>query len=96
MLGAVTITRLEKAATDNGFVLEVEHKADWPSFGSSQTPMRILLTASGDSRFLATASRTDVFDGLNDGRPADLVGSRTELAKRASLAAQSACAAVNR
>ena len=78
MLGAVTITRLEKAATDNGFVLEVEHKADWPSFGS-QTPMRILLTASGDSRFLAAASRTDVFDGLNDGRPAYLPGSRSEL-----------------
>ena len=64
MLAAITITRLEKAATDNGFDLELEHTADWLSFGSSQTSMRIWLTAIGESRFLAAASRADVLDGL--------------------------------
>ena len=63
-LAAVTITRLEKAAADNGFDLDPGHTADWLSFGSSQTPMRIWLTAVEESRFLAAASRADVLDGL--------------------------------
>ena len=66
MLTAVTITRLEKAATDAGFDFGLEHAADWLSFGSSQTRMRIWLTAMGDSGFLAAASRADVLDGLAD------------------------------
>ena len=64
MLAAVTITRLEKAATDNGFDLELERTADWLSFGSSQTSLRIWLTAQGESRFLAAMSRADVLEGL--------------------------------
>ena len=63
MLSAVTITRLEKAAADNGFDLEREHTANWLSFGSSQTSMSIWITTTGDSRFLAAASRSDVLDG---------------------------------
>ena len=66
MLSAVAITRLEKAATDNGFDLELEHTSDWLSFGSSQTSMRIWLTAKGESRFLAAMSRSDVLKGLDD------------------------------
>ena len=66
MLAAVTITRLEKAATDNGFDLELEHAADWLSFGSSQTSMRIWLTAIEDSGFLVATSRGDVLNGLAD------------------------------
>ena len=64
MLTAVTITRLEKAATDNGFDLDLERTSDWLSFGSSQTSMRIWLTAMGESLFLVAASRADVLDGL--------------------------------
>ena len=64
MLTPVTMTRLEKAATDNGFDLGLEHTADWLSSGSSQTLMRIWLTAIGESRFLAGMSRADVLDGL--------------------------------
>ena len=64
MLTAVTVTRLEKAATDNGFDLDLERTADWLCFGSSQTSMRIWLTAIGESRFLAAASRADVLEGL--------------------------------
>ena len=66
MLTAVTITRLEKAATDNGFDLELEHTPDWLSFGSSQMSMRIWLTARGESRFLAAMSRSDVLGSLDD------------------------------
>ena len=64
MLAAVTITRLEKAATDNGFDLDMERTADWLSFGSSQTSLCIWLTATGESRCLAALSRADVLDGL--------------------------------
>ena len=66
MLTPVAITRLEKAATDNGFDLELEHTSDWLSFGSSQTSMRIWLTAKGESRYLAAMSRSDVLRGLDD------------------------------
>ena len=65
MLTAVTITRMEKAATDNGFDLDVERMADWLSFGSTQTSMRIWLTAIAESQFLAGMSRADVLDGLS-------------------------------
>ena len=65
MLAPVTITRLEKAATDNGFDLDMERTADWFSFGSTQTSMRIWLTAIGESQFLAAMSRADVLDGLS-------------------------------
>ena len=64
MLTAVTVTRLEKAAIDNGFDLDGERTADWLCFGSSQTSLRVWLTAGGDSRFLAATSRADVLDGL--------------------------------
>ena len=84
MLTAVTVTRLEKAATDNGFDLERERTVDWLSFGSSQTSLRIWLTAVGESRFLAAASRADVVDGLagfgtacTDRLPSAAAGART-------------------
>ena len=64
MLAAVTITRLEKAATDNGFDLDLGRSANWLSFGSSQTSMRVWLTAV-ESQFLAATSRSDVLDGLS-------------------------------
>lgn len=64
MLTSVTITRLEKAATDNGFDLDLGWTADWLHFGSSQTSMRIWLTAAGESLFLVAASRSDVLDTL--------------------------------
>ena len=64
MLTAVTVTRLEKAATDNGFDLEPEYSADWLCVGSSQTSMRIWLTSLRESQFVAAASRADVLDEL--------------------------------
>jgi hypothetical protein len=64
MLTSVTITRLEKAASDNGFDLDLGRAADWLHFGSSQTSMRIWLTAVGESLFLVAASRSDVLEAL--------------------------------
>ncbi len=64
MLAAVTITRLEKAASDNGFDLDRGREGNWMGFGSSQTSMRIWLTAVGESLFLVFLSRADVLDAL--------------------------------
>ncbi|MDO8476054.1 MAG: HNH endonuclease [Candidatus Rokubacteria bacterium] len=64
MLTAVTITRLEKAASDNGFDLERSPDGDWLSFGSSQTSMRIWLTSVGEPLFLVALSRANVLDAL--------------------------------
>ena len=81
MLTAVTITRLEKAANDNGFDLELKRTADWLSFGSSQTSLRIWLTVADHSQFRAAMSRHDVLDGssnlgvvVTDPLPSDAVG----------------------
>ena len=63
MLSAVTMTRLEKAATDNGFDLELPRTADWLCFGSTQTSLHIWLRAC-PSQFAAAMSRSDVLDGL--------------------------------
>ena len=41
MLPAVTITLLEKAATENGFDLQLDPAANWFAFGSSQTSMDV-------------------------------------------------------
>lgn len=67
-LPAVTITLLEKAATDNGFDLERGHSTEWLCFGSSQTSMQVWITIL-DSRVLAAMSRADVLNGLADFGP---------------------------
>ena len=64
MLAAITITLLEKAATDNGFDLQLEPAANWLAFGSSQTSMDVWLTFVEESRFIAALSRPDVLAGL--------------------------------
>lgn len=63
-LNPVNITRLEKAATDNGFDLERGRDGDWLIFGSSHASLQIWLTAIGESLFLVALSRSDVSDGL--------------------------------
>jgi len=63
-LNPVNTTRLEKAATDNGFDLERGRDGDWLIFGSSHASLQIWLTAPGESLFLVALSRPDVFDAL--------------------------------
>lgn len=64
-LSHVTITRLEKAATDNGFDLAVTREGDWLSFASSQTRLRIWLSTIGDTLYIVAFSRREVFDALS-------------------------------
>ncbi|MCS6800207.1 MAG: HNH endonuclease [Myxococcota bacterium] len=63
-LSAASVTRLDKAATDNGFDLERGRDGDWLVFDSSHASLRIWLTALGESLFLVALSRMDVFDAL--------------------------------
>lgn len=64
MLPAVTITRLEKAASDNGFDLSLLPDGDWLRFDSTQTSMRIWLTSLGESLVLVALSRANVLEAL--------------------------------
>ena len=59
-LSAALATRLEKVAVDNGFDRELQRNADWLSFGSTQAPLRIWLTAVGDARCLVAFSQANV------------------------------------
>lgn len=60
----LTWTRLEKAALDNGFDVEGPRVADWRTFSSSQTSLKIWLTGLGESVFVLALSRRQVFDAL--------------------------------
>jgi putative restriction endonuclease len=64
MLTAATVTRLEKAAIDNGFDLDLGRTADWLLFGSSQTSLRVWLTAVDESLVVVAISRADVLDAV--------------------------------
>jgi hypothetical protein len=63
-LHAAGVTRLEKAAVDNGFDLERGRDGDWLVFGSSHASLQIWLSALGETLFLLALSRVDVFDAL--------------------------------
>ena len=43
-LTPATITRLEKAAVDNGFDQELPRQGDWLGFASTQAPLRLWLS----------------------------------------------------
>ena len=63
-LAPLTWTRLEKAAVDNGFDLEGPRIDEWRTFTSSQTSLRIWLSAIGDALFIVAVSRWEVFEAL--------------------------------
>lgn len=58
--------RLEKAATDNGFDIEVPPDGDWLGFRSSHAALRIWLTAYGDGLFVVALSQWNVWGALAD------------------------------
>lgn len=64
MPSAATLTRLEKAAVDNGFDRELLADGAWVSYASTQAPLRVWLTAESDARFLAALSQTNVARAL--------------------------------
>ncbi|NUQ79755.1 MAG: HNH endonuclease [Polyangiaceae bacterium] len=63
---AATMTRLEKAAVDNGFDIELPRSGDWLAYASTHAPLRIWLTAFGDNLFLAAFSQQNVARALRD------------------------------
>ncbi len=69
MLSPVTLTRLEKAAADNGFDRELARQGDWLGFSSTQAPLRLWLGAGEGAGFVAALSRPDVGRLLGDYGP---------------------------
>jgi hypothetical protein len=63
-LSAAAVTRLEKVAVDNGFDRELPRVGAWLAFASTQTSLRVWLTAAHDSLFMAALSQKHVAAGL--------------------------------
>lgn len=65
-LSPILISRLEKAATDNGFDQCLEPEDCWLVFASTQCPLRVWLGAFGDAGFLAAFSQQNVARALGE------------------------------
>ena len=65
-LTPATITRLEKAAVDNGFDQELPRQGDWLGFASTQAPLRLWLSAFSDAVFIAALSQAHVARALGE------------------------------
>lgn len=65
-LSPVFISRLEKAATDNGFDHALESDGDWLTLASTQCPLRVWLGAIDDTVILAAFSQQNVVHALGD------------------------------
>lgn len=59
-------TLLEKAATDNGWDLELPRESEWLGFASTQVPLRIWLTTFQDAVYLAAFSQLQVARALGE------------------------------
>lgn len=79
---AATLTLLEKLAIDNGFDRERPREGEWLAFASTQSPLRIWLSAPGEGLFLAALSQSNVAAALDLGTtvspllPRDAVAAR--------------------
>ena len=62
----IVVSLLEKAASDNGFDLDLPRQDGWLGFASSRAPLRIWMTALGDALFLVAVSMTNVAQALSD------------------------------
>lgn len=65
-LSPIAVSRLEKAATDNGFDQELDREGHWLVFVSTQCPLRVWLGALGDAVFLAAFSQQNVARALGE------------------------------
>lgn len=65
-LSPITVSRLEKAATDNGFDQELEPEGNWIIFASTQCPLRVWLGVFGDAVFLAAFSQQNLARALGE------------------------------
>ena len=66
VLSPATITRLEKAAVDNGFDQELPAQAGWLGFASTQAPLRVWLSNFGDAVFVCALSQLHVARALGE------------------------------
>jgi putative restriction endonuclease len=64
-LSPSVVTRLEKVATDNGFDRGLPPEIGWLSFASTQAPLRIWLTAVGESQLCVAFSQSNVARSLS-------------------------------
>lgn len=62
----VTTTRLEKAAVDNGFDLELPRQGEWIGFASTQAPLRAWLTEQTEGGFRVALSQPQVARALTE------------------------------
>lgn len=62
----ILVSRLEKAATDNGFDQVLQSEGDWLVVASTQCPLRAWLGAFGDDVILAAFSQQNVARALGD------------------------------
>ncbi|AKF86364.1 hypothetical protein MFUL124B02_25805 [Myxococcus fulvus 124B02] len=65
-LSPILVSRVEKAATDNGFDQALDPEGDWLVFASTQCPLRVWLGAFGDAVFLAAFSQQNVARALDE------------------------------
>jgi hypothetical protein len=65
-LSPVLVSRLEKAAIDNGFDQDLPRDGDWIGFASTQCPLRVWLGTFGDAVFLAAFSQLNVARALGE------------------------------
>lgn len=65
-LSPILVSRLEKAAADNGFDQVLEVEGDWVVVASTQCPLRVWLRVFGDAVFLSAFSQHNVAGALGD------------------------------
>src|SRR5437868_5379829 len=81
----IIASRLEKAASDNGFDQEIEREGEWLRFASTQCSLRVWLSAfARDAVLLAAFSQPNVVRALGEygtpmsaPMPAGAAGGRT-------------------
>lgn len=64
-LNPIAITRLEKAARDNGYDLKGTNDSDWLQFFSSHTSLRVWLTENDPDNYVAAFSDSNIKNGLS-------------------------------
>lgn len=66
ILSPIDRTRLEKAATDNGFDQELPRNDNWLVYASTQCPLRVWLSTLSETVFFAAFSQSNVADALGE------------------------------
>jgi putative restriction endonuclease len=65
-LSPIIVSRLEKAATDNGFDRELARSGDWLVFASTHCPLGVWLGAISNTGFLVGFSQRNVVGALGE------------------------------